>query len=52
VVGVGGAPEGAPELGATAASHTAPTFRAMIEECKLGANPQYARQPSPAAGVD
>ncbi|MDI7065329.1 hypothetical protein QMO17_29170, partial [Klebsiella pneumoniae] len=34
VVGVGGAPEGSPETGATGASHAAPTFRAMIEECQ------------------
>ncbi|MEA3128648.1 MAG: hypothetical protein QOF46_443, partial [Paraburkholderia sp.] len=52
VVGVGGAPEGAAEMGATGASHTAPTFRAMIEECQLGASLQHARQPSHAAGAD
>jgi hypothetical protein len=51
VVGVGGTPEddGA-ELGATGASHAAPTFRALIEECQAAANVQHARQVSHGGG--
>jgi hypothetical protein len=52
VVGVGGAPEGGPEAGATGASHAAPTFRAMIEECQAASSLQHARQPSHVGGAD
>ncbi|CAN7679097.1 AI-2E family transporter [Paraburkholderia sp. 22099] len=50
VVGVGGAPQAGPEMGATGASHAAPTFRAMIEECLAAAGTQHARQASHVGG--
>jgi predicted PurR-regulated permease PerM len=45
VVGVGGTAENGHETGAgaTAASHSAPTFRAMIEECQLAASSLHTR---------
>lgn len=52
VVGVGGAPEGGPESGATGASHAAPTFRAMIEECLAASTLQHARHPLHVGGAD
>jgi len=52
VVGVGGAPEGAPETGATGASHAAPTFRAMIEECQAASGVQHVRYPSHVSAAD
>jgi predicted PurR-regulated permease PerM len=52
VVGVGGAPEGGPESGATGASHAAPTFRAMIEECLAASTLQQARHPLHVGGAD
>jgi len=52
VVGVGGATEGSTGLGATGASHAAPSFRAMIEECQVAASVQHGRQPVHAAGGD
>lgn len=52
VVGVGGAPEGSPETGATGASHAAPTFRAMIEECQATTSAYHLRQPLHATGAD
>jgi hypothetical protein len=52
VLGVGGAPEGGAEMGATGASHAAPTFRAMIEECLAAVSTQHMRQPSHVAGAD
>nr|WKF61436.1 Putative transport protein YhhT [Paraburkholderia busanensis] len=51
VVGVGGAPEGGMEAGSTSATHTAPTFRAMIEECQASSM-QHARQVSHVGGAD
>jgi predicted PurR-regulated permease PerM len=52
VLGVGGAPEGGPESGATGASHAAPTFRAMIEECLAASTLQHARHPLHVGGAD
>jgi hypothetical protein len=52
VVGIGGAPEGGPEMGSTGASHAAPTFRAMIEECLVAGSVLHTRQSSQAAGAD
>jgi predicted PurR-regulated permease PerM len=52
VVGVGGAAEGGPESGATGASHAAPTFRAMIEECLAASTLQHARHPLHVGGAD
>ena len=52
VVGVGGAPEGSPETGATGASHAAPTFLAMIEECQATTSAYHLRQPLHATGAD
>ncbi|WP_345816326.1 AI-2E family transporter [Paraburkholderia sp. PREW-6R] len=52
VVGVGGAPEGGAEMSATGASHAAPTFRAMIEECQLAASVQYTHAVAHTAGAD
>jgi hypothetical protein len=51
VVGVGGTAENGHETGtgATAASHSAPTFRAMIEECQLAASSLHTRQHSHVA---
>jgi predicted PurR-regulated permease PerM len=51
VVGVGGTAENGHEtgMGATAASHSAPTFRAMIEECQLAASSLHTRQHSHVA---
>jgi hypothetical protein len=37
-------------MGATGASHAAPTFRAMIEECLAAAGTQHARQASHVGG--
>ena len=42
--------ESGPETGATGASHAAPTFRAMIEECTVGASVQHSRQASQRPG--
>jgi predicted PurR-regulated permease PerM len=52
VVGVGGTAENRHEtsVGATAASHSAPTFRAMIEECQVAASSLHTRQHSRVAG--
>ncbi len=52
VVGVGGTAENRHEtsVGATAASHSAPTFRAMIEECQVAASSLHTRQHSHVAG--
>jgi hypothetical protein len=52
VLGVGGPPEGATELGATGASHTSPTFRAMIEECQAALSTQHLRQPAHVARAE
>jgi predicted PurR-regulated permease PerM len=52
VVGVGSAAEGGPESGATGASHAAPTFRAMIEECLAASTLQHARHPLHVGGAD
>ncbi|WP_027798523.1 AI-2E family transporter [Paraburkholderia dilworthii] len=53
VVGVGSTAENGHETGmsATAASHSAPTFRAMIEECQQAASSLHARQHAHAAGA-
>ncbi|CAB3668740.1 hypothetical protein LMG22037_01843 [Paraburkholderia phenoliruptrix] len=52
VVGVGGTAENGYDTAphATAASHSAPTFRAMIEECQVAASALHARQHSPVTG--
>ncbi|CAH2909182.1 MAG: UPF0118 membrane protein Mext_3812 [uncultured Paraburkholderia sp.] len=52
VVGVGGTAENGHDTGthATAASHSAPTFRTMIEECQVAASALHARQHSSVAG--
>ncbi|OAJ62246.1 hypothetical protein A6V36_22260 [Paraburkholderia ginsengiterrae] len=52
VVGVGSAPEGTPEAGATGASHAAPSFRAMIEECQSASGVQHARHPAQVGAAD
>ncbi|HEX7931978.1 MAG TPA: AI-2E family transporter, partial [Paraburkholderia sp.] len=53
VVGVGGTAESAHEtgVGATAASHSAPTFRAMIEECQVAATALRTRAHSHITGA-
>ena len=52
LVGVGGTPDdGSAELDATGASHAAPTFRVLIEECRAAANVQHARQASHGGGA-
>ena len=52
VVGVGGLPESDTEHAATGASHSSPTFRAMIEECQAAAGARHFPQPSHAAGAE
>jgi hypothetical protein len=52
VVGVGGSAENGHDIGmgSTAAAHSAPTFRAMIEECQVAAWALQAGRHSHVAG--
>ena len=52
VVGVGGSAENGHDIGmgSTAAAHSAPTFRAMIEECQVAAWALQGRRHSHVAG--